>query len=60
MMNAIEEKERGREKKNEERVSYQWVWKTNLTMEAKTQKERVEGGGGQKASPGREHSLLGK
>lgn len=27
------------------RVSYQRIWKTNFTMAAKTQKERVEGGG---------------
>lgn len=49
-MNAVEEKERGRKKRKGERVCYQRIWKTNFPMEAKTQKERIEGGGGQKAS----------
>lgn len=41
-------------------MCYQWIWKTNFPMEAKTQKERIEGGGGQKASTVRDSSLLGK
>lgn len=59
-MNAVEEKERGRERKKGERVSYQRIWKTDFTMEAETPKERVEGGTGQKARPGRDQSLPGK
>lgn len=50
-----------RESKEEGRgVSYQRIWKTNFTMAAKTQKERVESGGGQKSSTARDESLLGK
>lgn len=52
-MNAVEEKERGK-KKRKEGVCYQRIWKTDFPMEAKTQKERVEGGGRQKASTGRD------
>lgn len=50
MMNAVKEKERGREKRKGGRVCYQRIWKTNFPMAAKTRKETVEGGGGQEAS----------
>lgn len=51
---------KGERERKGERVSYQQIWKTNFTMEAKTQKGRVEGGCGLKASPGGDQSLLGK
>ena len=60
MMNAVEEKERGRKKKKGERVSDQRIWKANFTMEAKTQKGRVEGRCGPKTGLGGDQSLLGK
>lgn len=50
MMNAVKEKERGREKRKGGRVCYQQIWKTNFPMAAKTRKETVESGGGQEAS----------
>ena len=60
MMNAVEEKERGRKKKKGERVSDQRIWKVNFTMEAKTQKGRVEGRCGPKTGLGGDQSLLEK
>lgn len=42
MMNAVEEKERGRKEKKGERVSDQRIWKSDFTMEAKTRKGGVE------------------
>ena len=60
MMNAVEEKERGRKKKKGERVSGQRIWKSNFPVEAKTQKGRVEGRCGPQTGLGGDQSLLGK
>lgn len=53
-MNAVEKKERGREERKGGGVCYQRIWKTYFPVDAKTQKERVDGWGGQKASTGRD------
>lgn len=59
-MNAVEEKERGEKRRKEKEWADQRIWKSNFTVEAKTQKGRVEGRCGPQTGLWGDQSLLGK
>lgn len=60
MMNAVEEKERGEKRRKEKEWPTSGSWKSNFTVEAKTQKEELRGRCGPQADAQGDQSLLGK